>query len=352
MAEIKKTIVIDNTNAPEDEKSNLDKKNDFMEEVAQLAVTDVSHEIVASNTGPKEKVKTKEVKTEEVKTEEVLITPPPAKEEDPLKMNATEEVERDTQQDLDSVDEKKQSVKPVVKKPPAKRKSIIERKGKFYRAQLKSIDKSKNYEINEAISVIKKVIKKDKIETIDVVFRLNLNTKHADQQLRGTLALPNGTGKKVKILVLTKSKEKEAKEAGADYVGNADMIERIKNQKWFEFDNVVATPEMMPEIGKIGKLLGPKGLMPNPKLGTVTTDVVSIIKKIRQGMIEYRTDKDANVHCVLGKSSFTDKQLIENYDFILSKIIRSKPSSAKGDYVKTIAISSTMSPSVKIYYKS
>ncbi len=347
MAEIKKTIVVDKARAATDEKSNLEEKNDFMEEVAQLAVTDVSHEIVASNTDSKE---------EEVKTKEVLITPPPSENnEDFFKTDTiekVEEVEKNSQQDSNSVDEKKVTVTPVAKKKPAKRKSIIERKGKLYRAQLKNIDQLKNYEIAEAINVIKKVIKKDKVETIDVVFRLNLNTKHADQQLRGTLALPNGTGKKVKILVLTKSKEKEAKEAGADYVGNADMIERIKNQKWFDFDNVIATPEMMPEIGKIGKLLGPKGLMPNPKLGTVTTDVVSIIKKIQQGMIEYRTDKDANVHCVLGKSNFTDKQLIENYDFILSKIISSKPSSAKGDYVKRIAISSTMSPSVRIYYKA
>ena len=178
--------------------------------------------------------------------------------------------------------------------------------------------------------------------------RLNLDTKKADQQLRGSLVLPNGTGKTKKVLVITKNSQEEAKKAGADYVGDADMLEKIEKENWFDFDIIVATPDMMASLGKLGKVLGPKGLMPNPKTGTVTNNVTEAINNIKKGMVEYRADVYGNVHGVIGKTSFTEKALEENLIYFVNEIIRNKPSGAKGTYIKNISIASTMGPGVKI----
>ena len=178
---------------------------------------------------------------------------------------------------------------------------------------------------------------------------LNLDVKKADQQLRGAVVLPNGTGKTKKILVLAKGDQaKAAKEAKADYVGDVDMINKIEQENWFDFDVIIATPEMMPALGKIGKLLGPKGLMPNPKTGTVTTDVVRAIEETQKGKVNYRTDSFGNVHGIFGKASFDDEKLIENLKAFVNVILRSKPTTAKGIYVKNISISSTMGPGIKL----
>ena len=179
--------------------------------------------------------------------------------------------------------------------------------------------------------------------------RLNLDTKKADQQLRGAVVLPKGTGKTKKVLVLAKGEAaKAAKDAGADYVGEAELIEKIEKENWFDFDSLVATPDMMPALGKIGRILGPKGLMPNPKTGTVTMDTKKAVEEIKKGRVEYRTDSYGNVHGVIGKVSFTDEDLLDNLKAFVSLIIKSKPSVVKGTYVKNISISSTMGPGIKI----
>ena len=183
--------------------------------------------------------------------------------------------------------------------------------------------------------------------------RLNLDTKKADQQLRGAVVLPNGTGKTKKVLVIAKGEfAKAAKEAGADYVGDMDMLEKIEKENWFDFDTMIATPDMMPALGKLGRVLGPKGLMPNPKTGTVTTDVAKAVSEVKKGRVEYRTDSYGNVHVIIGKVSFEDEKLVENLNAFVKLIIKNKPSVVKGDYIKNISVSSTMGPGVKIITNS
>ena len=223
------------------------------------------------------------------------------------------------------------------------------KKSKRYIANLEQIDKNKSYDIEEAIKLVKKTSNSKFDATLEVAMNLNLDVKKADQQLRGAVVLPNGTGKTKKILVLAKGDQaKAAKEAKADYVGDVDMINKIEQENWFDFDVIIATPEMMPALGKIGKLLGPKGLMPNPKTGTVTTDVVRAIEETQKGKVNYRTDSFGNVHGIFGKASFDDEKLIENLKAFVNVILRSKPTTAKGIYVKNISISSTMGPGIKL----
>ena len=219
---------------------------------------------------------------------------------------------------------------------------------KNYVEASEKIDSKNNYPYNEALKLVKTLSKTKFDATIDVAVKLNLDTKKSDQQLRGSLVLPNGTGKTPKILVITKKEIDAAKKAKADFVGDDDMIEKIKKENWFDFDVIVATPEMMASLGKIGKILGPKGLMPNPKTGTVTTNVEQTVSNIKKGMIEYKTDTYANVHAVIGKVSFTEKKLEENLVAVINEIIKNKPSGSKGTYIKNISISSTMGPGVKI----
>ena len=224
----------------------------------------------------------------------------------------------------------------------------MKRYSKNYVESSKNIDKHKLYDYAEAIKLVKSLSKTKFDSTIEIAMRLNLDTKKADQQLRGSLVLPNGTGKTRKVLVVTKNAQEEAKKAGADYVGEADMLEKIEKENWFDFDIIVATPDMMASLGKLGKILGPKGLMPNPKTGTVTTNVTEAVNNIKKGMVEYRADVYGNVHGVIGKTSFTEKALEENFLYFVNEIIRNKPSGAKGTYIKNISIASTMGPGVKI----
>lgn len=221
--------------------------------------------------------------------------------------------------------------------------------GKKYLDSIKLIDKDTLYDPNEAFNLVLKTSKANFDETVELHVKLGVDPRHADQQIRGTVLLPNGTGKKVKILVFAKGdKAKEALEAGADYVGDEDLISKIQNQGWFDFDIVVATPDMMGIVGKIGKLLGPKGLMPNPKSGTVTMEVGKTVTEIKQGKVEYRIDKTAIVHVAIGKKSFGTDLLIENFNTIMNAIIKAKPASSKGQYLKSISVCSTMGPGVKI----
>jgi large subunit ribosomal protein L1 len=223
------------------------------------------------------------------------------------------------------------------------------KKSKRYIANLEQIDKTKVYDIEEAIKLVKATSNLKFDETLEVAMNLNLDVKKADQQLRGAVVLPNGTGKAKKILVLAKGEQaKEAVAAKADYVGDMDMITKIEKENWFDFDVIIATPEMMPMLGKIGKLLGPKGLMPNPKTGTVTTDVKKAIEETKKGKVNYRTDSYGNVHGIFGKVSFDNEKLIENLKTFVSVILKAKPQTAKGNYVKNISISSTMGPGIKL----
>ena len=216
------------------------------------------------------------------------------------------------------------------------------KKGKKYVEATSKIEKNKAYTKEEAIKLVKETSVTKFDSSVEIAMRLNLDTKKADQQLRGAIVLPNGTGKTKKVLVLAKGpKATEAKEAGADFVGDMDMIEKIEKENWFDFDTLIATPDMMPALGKIGKILGPKGLMPNPKTGTVTMDV-------KKGRVEYRTDTYGNVHALIGKVSFTDEALLQNLNAFVNVILKAKPSVVKGSYVKNITISSTMGPGVKI----
>ena len=223
------------------------------------------------------------------------------------------------------------------------------KKSKRYVANLEQVDKNKSQSIEEAVALVKKTSNSKFDETLEVAMNLNLDVKKADQQLRGAVVLPHGTGKTKKILVLAKGDQaKAATAAGADYVGDVDMIDKIAKENWFDFDVIIATPEMMPQLGKIGKLLGPKGLMPNPKTGTVTTDVAKAIEETQKGKVNYRTDSYGNVHGIFGKTSFEDAKLVENLKAFIEVILKAKPSTAKGNYVKNISISSTMGPGVKI----
>ena len=223
------------------------------------------------------------------------------------------------------------------------------KKSKRYASVVEKVDKKKAYTVNEAVKLVKEASSAKFDETIEVAMNMNLDTRKADQQLRGAVVLPNGTGKSQKVLVLAKGDQaKAAKEANADFVGDADMIEKIEKENWFEYDVIIATPEMMPMLGKIGKLLGPKGLMPNPKTGTVTMDVKKAVEDTKKGKVEYRTDSFGNIHGIIGKASFDEAKLVENLNAFVSTILKLKPASVKGNYVKNISISSTMGPGVKL----
>ncbi len=220
---------------------------------------------------------------------------------------------------------------------------------KRYAAIVEKVDKKKAYSVEDAVKLVKSMTNAKFDETIEVAMNMNLDTRKADQQLRGAVVLPNGTGKTATVLVLAKGDQaKAAKEAGADYVGDADMIEKIEKENWFSYDVIIATPEMMPMLGKIGKVLGPKGLMPNPKTGTVTMDVKKAVSDVKNGKVEYRTDSFGNIHGIIGKASFDEKKLVENLNTFVSTIIKLKPTTVKGTYIKNISISSTMGPGVKI----
>jgi large subunit ribosomal protein L1 len=223
------------------------------------------------------------------------------------------------------------------------------KKSKRHIANLELIDKNKAYTIEEAVALVKKTSNSKFDATLEVAMNLNLDVKKADQQLRGAVVLPHGTGKSKRILVLAKGEQAtKAKNAGAEFVGDIDMITKIEKENWFDFDVIIATPEMMPMLGKIGKLLGPKGLMPNPKTGTVTTDVVKAIEETKKGKVNYRTDSFGNVHGVFGKASFEDDKLVENLKAFIDVILKAKPTTAKGIYVKNVSVSSTMGPGVDI----
>lgn len=223
------------------------------------------------------------------------------------------------------------------------------KRSKRYVSNLEKLDKNKAYSAIEAVKLVKETSNAKFDSTIEVAMNLNLDTKKNDQQLRGAVVLPNGTGKTKIILVLAKGDQaKAAKEAGADFVGDLDMIQKIEKESWFDYDVIIATPEMMPMLGKIGKLLGPKGLMPNPKTGTVTMDTAKAIEETKKGKVNYRTDSFGNVHGIVGKASFDDAKLVENLKAFVEAIMKVKPSTVKGAYVKNVSISSTMGPGVKI----
>ena len=226
----------------------------------------------------------------------------------------------------------------------------MRKKGKKYVQALELIEKGKAYTKEEAIELVKKTSTSKFDGSVEVAMNLNLDTKKTDQQLRGALVLPNGTGKTKRVLVLTKNADqaKAAKAAGADFVGEADLVDKIQKENWLDFDIIIATPEMMPMLGKLGKVLGPRGLMPNPKTGTVTTDVTKPIEDVKKGRIEFRTDSYGNVHAIIGKVSFDTAKLVENLQAFVNVIIKSKPQTAKGTYIKNISVSSTMGPGVKV----
>ena len=227
------------------------------------------------------------------------------------------------------------------------------KKGKKYVEVAKLVDKSKAYTLEEATKLVKETSTTKFDSSVEVAMRLNLDTKKADQQLRGALVLPHGTGKTKKILVLAKGDAaKAAQEAGADYVGDMDLITKIEKENWFDFDVMIATPDMMPVLGKLGKVLGPKGLMPNPKTGTVTLDTAKAVSDVKKGRVEYRTDSFGNVAVIIGKVSFTEEQLVENMNAFVSLILKSKPAAVKGEYVRNISIASTMGPGIKIDSKN
>lgn len=220
--------------------------------------------------------------------------------------------------------------------------------GKKHQEALKLIDRTKAYEIKEAVELAKKAAKANFDETVEAAFRLGVDPKKADQQIRGAMVLPHGTGKTQRVLVFAKGeKAKEAEAAGADYVGEGDYINKI-NQGWFEFDVIVATPDMMAEVGKLGRVLGPKGLMPNPKTGTVTFDVEKAVQDIKAGKVEYRVDKSANIHVPIGKVSFGEEKLVENFTALTDQLVKVKPQSSKGTYLKNASIASTMGPGIKV----
>jgi len=221
--------------------------------------------------------------------------------------------------------------------------------GKKYQDSAKLVDRLKLYDPEEAVKLAQETAKAKFDETLEVSVRLGVDPRQADQQVRGAVVLPNGTGKKVRVLVFAKGDQaKEAEAAGADYVGAEELVQKIQSENWFEFDVVVATPNMMGVVGRIGRILGPKGLMPNPKSGTVTMDVARAISEIKAGKVEYRLDKQAIIHCPIGKKSFTAEQLTENLATLMGAIIRAKPAAAKGTYLRSVVLSSTMGPGIKV----
>ena len=225
----------------------------------------------------------------------------------------------------------------------------MKKKSKKYTEALSKIEKGKLYSLEEAVKLVKETSVSTFDGTVEIAVRLNLDTKKNDQQLRGAIVLPHGTGKTKKVLVLAKGDAaKAATDAGADYVGDVDMITKIEKENWFDFDVIIATPEMMPMLGKLGRVLGPKGLMPNPKTGTVTMDTKKAVEDVKKGRVEYRTDSYANVHALVGKVSFDDEKLVDNVKAFMDVIIKSKPQAAKGIYLKGVSLASTMGPGIKV----
>jgi large subunit ribosomal protein L1 len=223
------------------------------------------------------------------------------------------------------------------------------KRGKKYLESAKLIDRTKLYDPKEAFSLVQQASKAKFDETVEAHIKLGVDSRHADQQVRGAVVLPHGTGKTVKVLVFAKGdKAKEAEENGADYVGAEDLVAKIQNENWFDFDVVVATPDMMGVVGRLGRVLGPKGLMPNPKAGTVTMDVAKAIKDIKAGKIEYRLDKTNIIHCPIGKVSFGPDKLADNFHTLMDAVIKAKPAAAKGQYLRSVVVASTMGPGIKI----
>jgi len=223
------------------------------------------------------------------------------------------------------------------------------KRGKKYRESIKKINPAALYEVREAVELVQEMSYVKFDETVEVHLRLGVDGRHADQQVRGAVVLPHGTGKSVRVLVIAKAdKAKEAEDAGADFVGAEDMIAKIQNENWFDFDTVVATPDMMGLVGRLGKILGPKGLMPNPKAGTVTLDVKKAIEEIKAGKIEYRLDKTNIIHAPIGKVSFGTDKLMTNFSTLVGAVIKAKPSAAKGQYLRSVSISTTMGPGIKL----
>ena len=226
------------------------------------------------------------------------------------------------------------------------------KRGKRYQEAAKLVDSTREYEAKEALELLEKMPKPKFDETVELHVKLGVDSKHADQQVRGTVVLPHGTGKSLRVLVFAKGdKAKEAEAAGADFVGAEELVPKIEKENWFDYDVIVATPDMMGVIGRLGKVLGPKGLMPNPKSGTVTMDVTKAISEIKSGKVEYRLDKTNIIHVGIGKVSFGAEKLVENYQTLIDAIIKAKPAAAKGQYIKSVAVATTMGPSVYVNQK-
>lgn len=222
------------------------------------------------------------------------------------------------------------------------------KRGKKYQEALKLVDRSKRYSLEEAVELVKKTNVAKFDATVEVSFKLNIDPRKAEQNLRGAVSLPNGTGKTIRVLVIAKgAKAQEALAAGADYAGDAEYLEKIK-EGWFEFDTIIATPDMMGELGKLGRILGPKGLMPNPKTGTVTMDVAKAIDEIKKGKVTYRVDKEGNINLAIGKTSFTEEALVENFNAIFNTIAKARPATIKGAYMKNLVVSTTMGPGIHV----
>ena len=225
----------------------------------------------------------------------------------------------------------------------------MKKRSKKYTEAMSKVERNKVYTKEEAVKLVKETSTSSFDGTVEIAMRLNIDTKKADQQLRGAIVLPKGTGKTTKVLVIAKGeKATQAKEAGADYVGDVDMLEKIEKENWFDFDTMIATPDMMPLLGKLGRVLGPKGLMPNPKTGTVTTDVVKAIEDINKGMVQYKNDSYGNIHTIIGKVSFDNAKLAENLNYVVTTVAKAKPASVKGVFINNITITSTMGPGIKL----